>query len=268
MTNCVLYQVNPWSSDAFDVLSKENIRSVGTREFTKLETALETISDLSSRVADAYKEMNAIVLDYSSGIALEPLKELVTPISRPIALKDDVDYRLIGVRWYGEGPYIKETKNGRSIKAAKLFKAEKGDLIVSRLFAWKGSIAVIDSNCHEAVASNEFPMYISSKEIGTDYIGSILQTPSIWSDINILCTGSSKQSRNRVHEDDFGLIQIPIIQSKGGRALYLSRVNNIRILVKEIRRLSDIANVVGFLQRANDYKAMNLKAVEMGKADD
>src|SRR5690606_42027806 len=119
--------------------------------------------------------------------------------------------------------------------------------------------------CHRAVASNEFRMYTAAMEIGTDSIGSILQTPSIWSDIDKLCTGSSKQRRNRIHEDDFGQIQIPVIDSVDGRLLYLSRVNNIKALVAEVRRLSEVANVLGFLQRANDFKDMNLNAVETGK---
>ncbi|MCY9666477.1 SAM-dependent methyltransferase [Paenibacillus alginolyticus] len=248
-----------WKSDAFDILSNDQIRSVNSVN-SDLSNALGFIEDQTHNVINQFKEIKNIALDYTSGIELVPLKELLTPISRPLQIMDAHEYRLIGVRWYGEGSYIKDVKPGSSIKADKLFKAHLGDLIVSRLFAWKGSIAVIDQDCDDAVASNEFPMYVASTSISTNYIGSILQTPSIWSDINKLCTGSSKQSRNRIDEDDFYKIQIPVIRSTEGRELYLNRVNNLREIVRNIRSLSETANIIGFLQKANDYKDMNLVA--------
>ncbi|MCB2305626.1 N-6 DNA methylase [Clostridium estertheticum] len=250
-----------WKGDEFDVLSNDQIKTLNYIG-TNYGNVLVKIQELNLRIANAYKDLENITMDLSSGIDLVPLHILLTRVSRPVVIECDIEYKLIGVKWYGEGAYIKDVKRGENIKAEKLFQAKSGDLIVSRLFAWKGSIAVIDESCHDAVASGEFPMYIASSEIKTEYIGSILQTPSIWADINKLCTGSSKQSRNRIHEDDFGQIQIPIIKSESGRSLYLSRVNSVRKLVEEVRQLNDITNIVSFIQRSSDYKEMNLNAIE------
>lgn len=81
---------------------------------------------------------------------LAPLREVLTPVSRPEPVQGDRTYKLLGARWYAEGLYVKATKSGAEIQAKTLFRVEEGDVVYNRLFAWKGSFAVAtaaDAGC-------------------------------------------------------------------------------------------------------------------------
>lgn len=253
-----------WKGDDFDILSNDSLKAIKSVN-SNFNQAFEDINYLLTQIQSIQSELSSLddAIANESVANLEPLSNLLKPVSRPVDIESDFEYRLVGVRWYGEGAYIKDIKTGDLIKANKLYKTHKGDLIVSRLFAWKGSIAMVNEDCHEGVASNEFPMYVANSEISIEYISSLLQSPSIWADINKLCTGTSKQSRNRIHEDDFLALQIPIIATAEGREHYLACTNKLRELVEHIRRLSDISNVLGFLQKTRDLHRMNSRIIEL-----
>src|ERR1017187_7501715 len=69
-------------------------------------------------------------------------------------------YGLLGVRWYGQGPFHREDGIGGDIKANRLFQVQTGDLIYNRLFAWKGSFGIIDARLDGFFVSGEFPAFV------------------------------------------------------------------------------------------------------------
>jgi type I restriction enzyme S subunit len=52
-------------------------------------------------------------------------------------------YRQIGVKLWGEGAYEREPMDGGATKYAQLFRAEAGDVIVNKIWARNGSVAVV-----------------------------------------------------------------------------------------------------------------------------
>ena len=92
------------------------------------------------------------------------LADVLGEVSRPEEVNKDKEYNILGVRWYAKGVWIKKTCRGSEIKAKKLFRVCTGDLIYNRLFAWKGSFAIIPPEYNECYVSNEFPTFVPKKD--------------------------------------------------------------------------------------------------------
>jgi type I restriction enzyme S subunit len=56
---------------------------------------------------------------------------------RPHTLGPTEDANLVGVRWYGEGPFHRELKSALKIAKKSHFQIRAGDVIYNKLFAWK-----------------------------------------------------------------------------------------------------------------------------------
>ena len=67
------------------------------------------------------------------------LGEVLAPVVRGEQVDPSSEYRLLGVRLDGQGPFHRETVLGTQTSAARLYKVKTGDFIYSRLFAWRGA---------------------------------------------------------------------------------------------------------------------------------
>ena len=74
--------------------------------------------------------------------------------TRPVTLEANTTYQLLGVKWYGEGPFLRESLRGAEIGASQLFQVKEGDIIYNRLFAWKGSFGIISPHLDGCFVSN------------------------------------------------------------------------------------------------------------------
>jgi type I restriction enzyme S subunit len=139
------------------------------------------------------------------------LANLVAPVMRREATDHNKTYRMLGVRWYAQGAFVRETKIGRDIAAKSVFRVECGDFIYNRLFAWKGSFALISETMHGCHVSDEFPTFrVDSSEACPQYIMLVFRMSDIWQAALLKSSGSTPTSRNRLRVDDFLSIEIPL----------------------------------------------------------
>lgn len=132
------------------------------------------------------------------------LRIVLEHVSRPELIKPHKEYNILGVKWYAQGAWIKNSSKGIDIKARKLFKVHANDLIYNRLFAWKGSFTIIGKELDGCYVSNEYPAFRIKKELADiNYIHMLLSQPRIWEKIERQSTGVSSISRNRFKVDDF-----------------------------------------------------------------
>ena len=89
------------------------------------------------------------------------LGEVLTSVERAEAPMPGTTYRQIGVKLWGEGAYERETMDGSQTKYAQLFRAEAGDIIVNKIWARNGSVAVVPEFLAGCFGSGEFPMFAS-----------------------------------------------------------------------------------------------------------
>ncbi len=71
---------------------------------------------------------------------------------------------MIGVKWYGKGTFLRETVKGEALSAAYVTPVISNAFIYNRLFAWKGSFAVVPEEHQGCFVSNEFPQFIVDEQ--------------------------------------------------------------------------------------------------------
>ena len=100
-----------------------------------------------------------------SGWQTAPLREIVSPADRWEATAAGTRYRQLGVRLWGQGAYERETIDGSGTRYTMLNRVENGDLVVNRIWARNGSVAVLPRALSGCYVSGEFPTFapISSK---------------------------------------------------------------------------------------------------------
>lgn len=78
---------------------------------------------------------------------------------RRVEVKNDEIYRQIGVKLWGEGAYERDTIKGSDTKYKYFYQVKSGDVIVNKIWARNGSIAVVTDELDGLVGSSEFPTF-------------------------------------------------------------------------------------------------------------
>jgi type I restriction enzyme S subunit len=132
-------------------------------------------------------------------------------MSAPCEVKAGQKYRLVGVRWYGEGTFERETVNGEEISAKQLFPLTPGAFIYNRLFAWKASFAVVPTEHKGCFVSSEFPQFIVDESRATaQYLRLYFTTSKVVRAVEAASVGTAAVSRNRFKEEEFLSFSIPL----------------------------------------------------------
>lgn len=160
-------------------------------------------------------------------------------------------YRSLGVRWWGGGVFLREEKSGREIKAAVLYRVSQGWIIYNRLFAFRGSFAIVPEEFDGYYVSGEFPTFetkegVPESELLKRFIIHSLNSPQYLALVDAQSTGSTKQSRNRFKEDAFldTFIEVPESTDDLSRAVeYLDLASKLRtqqeLMLASVKSLRD-----------------------------
>ncbi len=86
-------------------------------------------------------------------------KDLVSRVSIPVEVEEDVFYKQIGIRSHGKGIFHKEPVTGKSLGNKRVFWIQKDMFIVNIVFAWELAVAKTSEKEEGLIASHRFPMY-------------------------------------------------------------------------------------------------------------
>lgn len=166
-----------------------------------------------------------------------PIGEILTPVSRPEGIDPLSTYSILGARWYAKGLYVKDVLPGSQIQASKLYRVEQGDFVYNRLFGWKGSFAVASEENHNCYVSNEFPCFLpKSKHADSRYLWWYFSRPSVWDEVLSLSSGGTPTSRNRLKEEKFLSMVIPLPSIEEQRSM-IARIEGSQAVINEARFL-------------------------------
>ncbi len=84
---------------------------------------------------------------------------MATQSVEPFRVQADETYVNLGVKWYGEGAFARDSKPGSAIRGSTLYRVKEGQFIYNRMFAIEGAFGVITPELAGGVVSNEFPVY-------------------------------------------------------------------------------------------------------------
>lgn len=136
---------------------------------------------------------------------------LVRQVTTRVKVDPDNEYKMAGVRWYGEGVFHRETVRGDTMSASQVTPLAAGALIYNRLFAWKASFAVVPPELADCYVSNEFPQFIpDATRVIPGYLYLFCTRETTIRAVNSASTGSSAVSRNRFKEEEFLSFEIPL----------------------------------------------------------
>lgn len=138
------------------------------------------------------------------------LAEVVVQCRDAVKIESGVEYRLLGVRWYGEGAFHRETVTRETSKAATFYRVVPGQFIYNRLFAGKGSFGLVVPEFAGAFVSNEFPLFdMDTERLSGEYLNLYFQQRPVWDYVETVSTGTTA-SRNRWKETQFLAYRIPL----------------------------------------------------------
>jgi len=156
------------------------------------------------------------------------LGDLLDEVRSPEDVVNDQIYRLLGVRWWGEGAFIREEKPGRELKSKRVFRVAAGDIIYNRLFAYRGSFAILPAEYDGCHVSGEFPTFrakagVKSGELLCRYVVHVLNSGQSLAAVDAESTGSTKTSRNRFNQKQFieMTVEIPATEEELRRSVDL-----------------------------------------------
>lgn len=137
------------------------------------------------------------------------LSEIATPIARPIPVIPGKSYRTIGVKWWGEGAYERETIDGSQTAAKTLSLVRQGDLIINKIWVRHGSTAIASGAVDGCSASGEFPTFeLNSERVIPNWIHWQTKTRGFWAKCDALSRGTS--GKNRIRPEFFLTIRVPL----------------------------------------------------------
>lgn len=147
----------------------------------------------------------------SEGWPTVRIADLVRQVTDRIEVMPDREYKMAGVRWYGEGVFHRETVPGDRMSARYVTSLIPGALIYNRLFAWKESFAVVPFSLADCYVSNEFPQFVvDGSRVLAEYLYLYCTTPHTIRAVNAASTGSAAVSRNRFREEFFLQFEVPL----------------------------------------------------------
>ena len=137
------------------------------------------------------------------------LSDVMSQVQRDEAPASGKSYRQIGVRLWGQGAYERESMDGSQTQYAKLFEAREGDVIVNKIWARNGSVAVVSDALNGSWGSTEFPLFEPDRtRLNPRWMHWITKAPWFWNACDEHAKGTS--GKNRIKPDQFLGIAIPL----------------------------------------------------------
>ena len=164
-----------------------------------------------------------------------PLSEFAKPISRAVAVVPGKDYRTIGVKWWGEGAYERQTIDGSRTAAKSLSLVRQGDLIINKIWVRHGSTAIAGADVDGCAASGEFPTFaLDESRVIPQWLHWQTKARGFWAKCDALSQGTS--GKNRIKPEAFLQIRVPVPPLAEQRRV-VARIEELAAQIHEARTL-------------------------------
>lgn len=201
---------------------------------------------------------------------LVPLEEVLKPVSRHETVEPMREYRSLGVRLDGGGPFLRETNPGSQIASNALYRVKAGDFIYSRLFAWRGAFGVIPDELDDCYVSGEFPTFQPVPScIDVEFLRLWFRLPTTLTRVEADCTGSTPLTHNRFKEEFFSALKIPLPPLNEQRRI-VARIKQLAAKIDDARRVRKQVSDESFtrLRDAAFQRAFQGKVVRQDPRDE
>jgi type I restriction enzyme M protein len=219
-------------------------RVEGEEDFVSAAQLVENVKHLADWIT---KPSNHFPLEtLSQDYDQLPVGDLLEIVSSRERLQPDASYKLLGVRWWGDGTFIREEKTGREIKASSLFRSYPSALIYNRLFAFRGSFAIVPPEHGGCYVSGEFPQFKVKASVGLPsgelmkYLVYALTSDAFLRVIDAQSTGTTTTSRNRFNQELFLGMTINLPRNLADVVALIDQVEELRARVKALDKQASL----------------------------
>ena len=175
----------------------------------------------------------------TNGWQVAKIGDVSKPIQRAQEPQVGTVYRQVGVRLWGQGAYERESIDGSETKYKTLSRIESGDIILNKIWARNGSVAVVNDELAGCFGSGEFPTFEPDRnKLEPKWFHWITKTRWFWEACDKKSQGTS--GKNRIRPEKFLEIDIPLPPLREQRRIVAhieslaSRVNAAQRLREEI----------------------------------
>ena len=166
---------------------------------------------------------------------LVPLGDIATPIERAVVPVPGTVYRQVGVKLWGQGAYEREALNGAETRYKTLSRVEAGDIIVNKIWARNGSVAVVSDPLAGGYVSGEFPTFVPDPmKLDPRWFHWFTKTRGCWEQCDEKSRGTS--GKNRIRPELFLEIKIPLPPLDEQRRI-VARIEHLAAKIQEARHL-------------------------------
>ena len=157
--------------------------------------------------------------------------------TRPYTLGPTEDANLVGMRWYGDGPFHRELKSAIKIAKKTHFVIKAGDVIYNKLFAWKGSFGVVPPTLDGMFVSDKFPTYeLDRSQVDVDWLRWYFRFPPLWEQARTMSNGSAALSKLTLNPPKFLNLTMPLPSLDEQREV-AAQLDKVSARVEEARSL-------------------------------
>jgi type I restriction enzyme S subunit len=126
-----------------------------------------------------------------------------------VRVEPSARYRLIGILNEGKGLIDKGEISGHETSYATLNRVRDRQVVMRKLTAWEGPIAVVTTQFADTFASAEFPTFAISERLLPSYFGHLCGTSRLRVEMRLRVTGSV-QRRKRLSPEQLLSIEVPL----------------------------------------------------------
>jgi type I restriction enzyme S subunit len=160
-------------------------------------------------------------------------------------LRADQEYRLAGVLNAGKGLLDKGSFLGEQTEYAAMNRLRSNQVVMRKLTAWEGPIAVVPTAFDGYLASNEFPTFTLNDNCFGGWMQHVCRSPRLWHEMRTRVTGSV-QRRKRLNPDQLLSVELPVPDVRRQRVVS----DGLDALLERERALTDESAALRSLRRA------------------
>ncbi len=164
-----------------------------------------------------------------------PIGEVAYPNARREEIQPTNSYRQIGIRLWGNGAYDRGTILGSETEYKNLFRMSADDIVVNKIWARNGSVAVVPPELDGIYGSGEFPSFTPDRsKIEPRWFHWLTQWKPFW----VQCDEKSRGAtgKNRIKSARFLEVKIPLPPLPEQRRI-VAKIDEIAARVEEAKRL-------------------------------
>lgn len=190
-----------------------------------------------------------------------PLSTFLSPSEERATIRKEATYKQVTVQLYGRGAVLRKEAKGKDIAATTQYVARTGDVIVSKIDARNGALAVIPQELDGGVVSSDFPLFkVDAQRINPRYLAYALRFGNFGRRLEQYAKGTTNRRRIKPSDVLQLTILLPSMEEQELIVQRLSVQDNIIRGAEEMTRVLK-AGVVDASDFAGSYPEEDLEAV-------